>query len=106
MSNSKNFKPNPLASKAEKSEDSYGLAYGKYIQSKAIGSDYQYFQKRRDRIKEARAFAQGDQENTLYKQIYNATGDTSPQNLDWTPLGIGAKFVSSLVTITLHHPPS
>ena len=97
MSNSKNFKPNPLASKAEKSEDSYGLAYGKYIQSKAIGSDYQYFQKRRDRIKEARAFAQGDQENTLYKQIYNATGDTSPQNLDWTPLGIGAKFVSSLV---------
>ena len=97
MSNSKNFKPNPLATKAEKSEDKYGLAYGKYIQSKAIGSDYQYFQKRRDRIKQARAFAQGDQENTLYKQIYNATGDTSPQNLDWTPLGIGAKFVSSLV---------
>lgn len=97
MQKSQTLKPNPLAPKAEKIEDSYGLSWGKYIQSKAIGQDYQYYKDRRERIRESRAFAQGDQSNALYKQLNNATGDTSPLNLDWTPLGIGAKFVSSLV---------
>lgn len=91
-------KPSPLAPKEEKLKDSYGLAMGKYIQSKTIGSDFEYFRKRRDRIREARAYAQGDQDNQRYKQIYNSTGDSSPMNLDWTPLGIGSKFVSSLVS--------
>jgi len=91
-------KPNPLASREEKMKDSYGLAFGEYIQSKTIGSDFEYYRKRRDRIREARAYAQGDQSNQRYKQIYNATGDSSPMNLDWTPLGIGSKFVSSLVS--------
>lgn len=78
--------------------DSYGIKFGKYIQAKAIGSDFEYFIKRRDRIRESRAYAQGDQSNAKYKQIYNATGDNSAMNMDWTPLGIGSKFVSSLVS--------
>lgn len=98
MSITPSIKPNPLASREEKLQDSYGVAFGKYIQSKTIGSDFEYYRKRRDRIREARAYAQGDQSNERYKQIYNATGDSSPMNLDWTPLGIGSKFVSSLVS--------
>ena len=96
MTNSSSFKPSPLASKEEKAMDSYGIKFGKYIQAKAIGSDFEYFIKRRDRIRESRAYAQGDQSNAKYKQIYNATGDNSAMNMDWTPLGIGSKFVSSL----------
>ncbi len=97
MSDSSSFKPNPLASREEKLKDEYGVRYGRYIQSKTIGSDFEYYRKRRDRIREARAYAQGDQSNQRYKQIYNSTGDSSPMNLDWTPLGVGSKFVSSLV---------
>lgn len=95
---SSNIKPSPLAPREEKLKDEYGVRFGKYIQSKTIGSDFEYYRKRRDRIREARAYAQGDQSNQRYKQIYNATGDSSPMNLDWTPLGIGSKFVSSLVS--------
>lgn len=98
MSDTSSFKPNPLASREDKLKDAYGVKFGKYIQSKTIGSDFEYYRKRRDRIREARAYAQGDQSNQRYKQIYNSTGDSSPMNLDWTPLGIGAKFVSSLVS--------
>ena len=98
MSDTSSFKPNPLASREDKLKDAYGVKFARYIQSKTIGSDFEYYRKRRDRIREARAYAQGDQSNQRYKQIYNSTGDSSPMNLDWTPLGIGAKFVSSLVS--------
>lgn len=98
MTNNSSFKPSPFASKEDKAKDSYGVKFGKYIQAKAIGSEFEYFTKRRDRIREARSYAQGDQSNDKYKQIYNATGDNSAMNMDWTPLGIGSKFVSSLVS--------
>lgn len=98
MSNTKSLKPNPLASSEEKQQDKYGLQFGKYIQAKSIGSDFEFYRRRRDRIRESRAYAQGDQRNDIYKQIFNANGDSSPLNLDWTPLGVGSKFVSALVS--------
>ena len=90
-------KPNLLAPRSEKLKPEFGLKFGKYIVSRAIGDDFNYYKQRRDRIKKARAYAQGDQNNDIYKQIYNATGDRSPMNLDFTPLGIGSKYFNALV---------
>jgi hypothetical protein len=95
---SQTSKPNPLAPNAEKESDKYGLAFGKYIEGKAIGTDFSYYRQRRDRIRQARAYAQGDQDNSIYKQAFNANGDNSWANLNYTPLGIGSKFTSALVS--------
>ena len=89
-------KPNVLAPKEEKIKPSYGLQWGRYIVSKSVSTDFSYFNSRRQRIKNARSYAQGNQSNELYKQLYNAVGDETMRNLDFTPLGVGAKFVNSL----------
>lgn len=90
-------KPDLLAPQSEKKKPSYGLAFGKYIVGKSVGEDFGYWRSKRDKIRECRAYMQGNQSNEKYKQRFNATGDTSPHNLDWTPLGIGAKFTNALV---------
>lgn len=89
--------PTPLVSQDIKKSDEYGLMYAKAIEAEWFSKRYNYYQTRRERIEENRAYAKGKQNISRYKQLLNATGDTSLLNLDWTPIPVVKKFVKVIV---------
>lgn len=89
--------PSPLVPKSEKLKDSYGLAYGKMIEGQWWGNNNQYYNDRKYRFQENRAYAKGKQDVARYKQRFNATGSQSLYNLDWSPIPVVRKFVKIIV---------
>ena len=89
--------PTPLVPQETKKSDEYGLMYAKAIESEWFSKRYNYYQTRRERIEENRAYAKGKQNISRYKQLLNATGDTSLLNLDWSPIPVVKKFVKVIV---------
>ena len=90
-------KPEPLATKKEKLSNDYGVQIGKYIQGKGFGyTNTSRYSAERDRIQMCRAYAQGNQSTEGLMQAFNATGDNSHVNLDFTPAPIAPKFVRAI----------
>ena len=91
--------PDPLAGAQEKQGKEYGLAYAKALSAQwgGIDSEGSVFQKRYKEFETSRAYANGTQDTTIYKQILNSldpdNGDGSMLSLDWTPVPIVPKFV-------------
>lgn len=91
--------PDPLAGAKEKQGKEYGLAYAKALSAQwgGIDSEGSVFQKRYKEFETSRAYANGTQDTTIYKQILNSldpdNGDGSMLSLDWTPVPIVPKFV-------------
>lgn len=92
-------KPELLVPKKEKLAYDYGVEIGRYIQHRGYGGDDDLNKNRawRTRVKNSRSYAQGNQSTWKYKQAFNATGDNSPVNLDFSPYPVGPKFVHSIV---------
>ena len=89
--------PSPLVPQSVKGTDAYGLMYAKAIESEWFSTKYNYYETRRERIEENRAYAKGKQSISRYKQLLNSTGDSSLLNLDWTPIPVVKKYVKVIV---------
>lgn len=95
--------PDPLASTEEKMSKSYGLNYAKSLMAQWGGIDTEgsLYRKRYKEFETARAYANGTQDTTIYKQILNSldpnNGDGTMMTLDWTPVPIVPKFAKIVV---------
>lgn len=103
--------PNPLAKRSEKETKEYGLKYAKAISSQwgAVERDNSLYAKRTRIFERNRAYANGTQDTTIYKQLLNSldpnNGDGSFLNLDFTPVPILPKFVRIVVNKILSSDP-
>ena len=103
--------PNPLASKAEKEDKKYGLQYAKAISAQwgSIERDNTLYSKRTRTFERNRAYANGTQDTTIYRQLLNTldpnNSDGSFLNLDFTPVPILPKFVRIVVNKILSSEP-
>ena len=103
--------PDPLASKEEKEGKGYGLAYAKAISSQwgAIENDNSLYKKRSRVFERNRAYANGTQDTSIYRQLLNSldpsNSDGSFLNLDFTPVPILPKFVRIVVNKILSSDP-
>lgn len=103
--------PNPLASKEEKESKNYGLSYAKAVSSQwgAIERDNSLYKKRARTFERNRAYANGTQDTSIYRQLLNSldpsNSDGSFLNLDFTPVPILPKFVRIVVNKILSSDP-
>ena len=108
---SKSGFPDPLAPQVEKETKDYGLKYAKAIQAQwSSGSQGSSLMKRRrDTFIKNRAYAQGNQDTSIYRQLLTSldpnNGDGSFLNLDFTPVPILPKFVRIVVNKILSREP-
>ena len=109
--NQKGSFPDPLADRANKSSEEYGLQYARAIYSQwgkqsdstsLIGKRNKTFERNRD-------YANGTQDTSIYKQLLNSLspnkGDGSLLNLDFTPVPILPKFVRVVANKILSRNP-
>ncbi len=89
--------PNPLASKKEKEQPSYGLSYFKKMYSDWKGNKSSLLEKRTSRYQKLRKYSRGIQPIQKYKNLMSAHGDNSFMNLDWSVVPIIPKFVDVVV---------
>lgn len=95
--------PNPLASTEEKMNKAYGLNYAKSLMAQwgGIDSEGSLYRKRYKEFETSRAYANGTQDTSIYKQILSSLdpthGDGSMMTLDWTPVPIVPKFAKIVV---------
>ena len=90
--------PSPLLPKEEKKKDSYGLQVGRAIEGSWFDNQSYNFSKQQKDIQERRSYAYGKQNIDRYKARINPSGDNSYYNLDFSPVAIAPKFVSSIVS--------
>lgn len=89
--------PDPLASDAEKMDDSYGLQMAHFMEQEwfngGIMNKNCAFMSRRDWIRRKRLFVRGESETTDDKNwISRNKGDLDYINLDWEQLNLSQKF--------------
>lgn len=95
--------PDPLASTEEKMSKAYGLNYAKSLMAQwgGIDSEGSLYRRRYKEFENARSYANGTQDTTIYKQILNSldpnNGDGTMMTLDWTPVPIVPKFAKIVV---------
>ena len=91
--------PNPLSSREEKEEKSYGIQYFKRMYKEWIDADIAngLHTSRNERYKRYREYAEGMQSVEPYKDLLGATGDSSYLNLNWEIVPIIPKFVDVIV---------
>jgi len=95
--------PDPLASTEEKMSKAYGLSYAKSLMAQWGGIDAEgsLYRRRYKEFENSRAYANGTQDTTIYKQILNSldpnNGDGTMMTLDWTPVPIVPKFAKIVV---------
>jgi hypothetical protein len=95
--------PNPLASTEEKMSKAYGLSYAKSLMAQWGGIDTEgsLYKRRYREFENARSYANGTQDTSIYKQILNSldpnNGDGTMMTLDWTPVPIVPKFAKIVV---------
>ena len=103
--------PDPLAPQNEKESKEYGLRYAKAIQNQwsAGTQGSSLMKRRRDTFIKNRAYAQGTQDTSIYRQLLTSldpnNGDGSFLNLDFTPVPILPKFVRIVVNKILSREP-
>lgn len=103
--------PDPLVSKEEKCGKQYGLSYAKAISSQwgAVERDNSLYKKRARTFERNRAYANGTQDTSIYRQLLNSldpnNNDGSFLNLDFTPVPILPKFVRIVVNKILSSDP-
>jgi len=103
--------PDPLAPQVEKESKDYGLRYAKAIQNQwsAGTQGSSLMKRRRDTFIKNRAYAQGTQDTSIYRQLLTSldpnNGDGSFLNLDFTPVPILPKFVRIVVNKILSREP-
>jgi len=103
--------PDPLASREQKESEKYGLSYAKAISSQwgAIERDNSLYKKRATTFERNRAYANGTQDTSIYRQLLNSldpsNADGSFLNLDFTPVPILPKFVRIVVNKILSSDP-
>ena len=95
--------PDPLASVEEKMSKVYGLNYAKSLMAQWGGIDAEgsLYRRRYKEFENSRAYANGTQDTSIYKQILNSldpnNGDGTMMTLDWTPVPIVPKFAKIVV---------
>ena len=103
--------PDPLLPREKKEEKEYGLRYAKAIQDQwgKIEESNSLYRKRRRVFDRNRAYANGTQDTSIYKQLLNSldpsNSDGSMLNLDFTPVPILPKFVRIVVNKILSREP-
>jgi len=108
---SKSGFPDPLAPQSEKETKDYGLKYAKAIQAQWSSGNQgsSLMKRRRDTFIKNRAYAQGNQDTSIYRQLLTSldpnNGDGSFLNLDFTPVPILPKFVRIVVNKILSREP-
>jgi len=109
--NKKGSFPDPLAPRAEKSSQEYGLQYAKAIYSQwGKQTDSTSLLSKRNKVFDRnRDYANGNQDTSIYKQLLNSLspnkGDGSLLNLDFTPVPILPKFVRVVANKILSRNP-
>ena len=89
--------PSPFASDETKLNKQYGLTYFSRMYREWAGKDSVILHQKRRRLTEQRAYAEGLQSTTKYKDLMNKSGDDSYLNLDWSIVPIVPKFVDIIV---------
>ena len=89
--------PSPLASNEEKIKPTYGLQYFKQMYAEWDSNKFTNYQDLKARYSRNRAYAEGNQDTSKYKDLLDADGGTSYLNIDWTPVSIIPKFVDVIV---------
>ena len=89
--------PSPFAPSDVKETKKYGLQYFQRMYREWAGKDSVVLHQKRRRITEQRAYAEGLQSSTKYKDLMNKSGDDSYLNLDWSIVPIIPKFVDVIV---------
>lgn len=103
--------PDPLAPKEEKATKDYGIRYAKAIRDQWSSGNQggSILQKRKDVFLKNRAYAQGTQDTSIYRQLLSSldpnNGDGTFLNLDFTPVPILPKFVRIVVNKILSREP-
>jgi len=103
--------PDPLLPREKKEGKEYGLRYAKAIQDQwgKIEEENSLYRKRRRVFDRNRAYANGTQDTSIYRQLLNSldpnNGDGSMLNLDFTPVPILPKFVRIVVNKILSRDP-
>jgi len=109
--NKKGSFPDPLAPRAEKSSQEYGLQYAKAIYSQwGKQTDSTSLLSKRNKVFDRnRDYANGNQDTSIYKQLLNSLspnkGDGSLLNLDFTPVPILPKFIRVVANKILSRNP-
>lgn len=100
MANNYSF-PNQIASREEKSQDTYGLKYAQAIwgeyTNNAVAVD-----RRRNRLINNRKYAEGLESIDKYKNRLDIDGDTSYLNLDFSPVNRIATLVDNMVGMLMN----
>lgn len=103
--------PSPLAPTAEKMSKEYGLKYAKAIYAQWIGSNdtNNLYNRRFKEFETSRAYANGTQDTSIYRQILSSldpnSGDGTLLTLDYTPVPIIPKFAKIVVNKILSKKP-
>jgi hypothetical protein len=103
--------PDPLQPRAVKEGKEYGLKYAKAIASQwgSIEQDNSLMRKRSKVFDRNRAYANGTQDTTIYRQLLTSldpnNGDGSFLNIDFTPVPILPKFVRIVTNKILSSEP-
>lgn len=103
--------PSPLASPEEMASEQYGLEYAKAIENQwdLTRNTGNFYATRIQEFEEARDYAAGKQDTSIYKQILTALdnndNDGTLLNLDWRPVPIIPKYVNIIVNKTLDRNP-
>lgn len=109
--NTKGSFPDPLAERADKSSEEYGLQYAKAIHSQwgKQSDSTSLIAKRNKTFERNRDYANGTQDTSIYKQLLNSLspnkGDGSLLNLDFTPVPVLPKFVRVVANKILSRNP-
>ena len=85
--------PTVFATNEEKASKEYGLQYFKTMYSDWKNSTELAYQDKKRAFNKMRAYAEGTQSVSKYKDLLDVEGDSSYMNIDWTPVSIIPKFV-------------
>jgi len=85
--------PTIFATNEEKATNEYGLQYFKTMYSDWKNSTELAYQDKKRAFNKMRAYAEGTQSVSKYKDLLDVEGDSSYMNIDWTPVSIIPKFV-------------
>ncbi len=111
QSNKKPGFPDPMQPRSVKEGKEYGLKYAKAIASQwgSVEQDNSLMRKRSKIFNRNRAYAQGTQDTTIYRQLLTSmdpnNGDGSFLNVDFTPVPILPKFVRIVTNKILSSEP-
>ena len=89
--------PSPFVTVEEKSKKEYGLEYLKKMYSEWNSQSPNNQDNKKRKFDKSRAYSDGMQDVSKYKDLLDVEGDTSYLNLDWTPVAIIPKFVDVIV---------